>query len=48
MSGVIASRYARRVVEGITVARTALGAACAIFDAADLVLRVHHTYGRLN
>lgn len=30
------------------VARTALGAACAIFDAAGRVLLVHHTYGRLN
>jgi 8-oxo-dGTP pyrophosphatase MutT (NUDIX family) len=30
------------------VQRTALGAACAIFDDAGRVLLVHHTYGRLN
>ena len=34
--------------DGISVARTALGAACAIFDAEGRVLLVHHTYGRLN
>ena len=28
--------------------RTALGAACAIFDAEGRVLLVHHTYGRFN
>lgn len=48
MSGVMASRYARQVVEEMTVARTALGAACAIFDPTGRVLLVHHTYGRLN
>jgi 8-oxo-dGTP diphosphatase len=36
------------VADGISVARVALGAACAIFDAEDRVLLVHHTYGRLN
>jgi ADP-ribose pyrophosphatase YjhB (NUDIX family) len=36
------------VVEEIDVARTALGAACAMFDATGRVLLVHHTYGRLN
>ena len=36
------------MVEEIAVARTAMGAACAIFDAAGRVLLVHHTYGRLN
>jgi 8-oxo-dGTP pyrophosphatase MutT (NUDIX family) len=30
------------------VQRTALGAACAIFDDVGRVLLVHHTYGRLN
>lgn len=30
------------------VQRTALGAACAIFDGEGRVLLVHHTYGRLN
>lgn len=36
------------MVEEFAVTRTALGAACAIFDAAGCVLLVHHTYGRLN
>lgn len=36
------------MVEEIDVARTALGAACAMFDATGRVLLVHHTYGRLN
>jgi len=36
------------VADGISVARVALGAACAIFDAEDRVLLVHHTYGRRN
>lgn len=31
-----------------SVARAALGAACAIFDGQGQVLLVHHTYGRLN
>jgi len=30
------------------VQRTALGAACVIFDGGGRVLLVHHTYGRLN
>ena len=30
------------------VQRTAIGAACAIFDDEGRVLLVHHTYGRLN
>lgn len=34
--------------DGIPVHRTALGAACAIFDGDGRVLLVHHTYGRLN
>lgn len=33
---------------GTPVSRTALGAACAIFDGGGRVLLVHHTYGRLN
>ena len=36
------------MVEEVAVARTAMGAACAIFDPAGRVLLVHHTYGRLN
>lgn len=36
------------MIEEVVVARTALGAACAIVDAAGRVLLVHHTYGRLN
>jgi len=34
--------------DGIPVQRTALGAACVIFDGGGRVLLVHHTYGRLN
>ena len=34
--------------DGDPVQRTALGAACAIFDGGGRVLLVHHTYGRLN
>jgi 8-oxo-dGTP pyrophosphatase MutT (NUDIX family) len=34
--------------DGIAVQRTALGAACVIFDGGGRVLLVHHTYGRLN
>lgn len=34
--------------DGPAPARTALGAACAIFDSGGRVLLVHHTYGRLN
>jgi 8-oxo-dGTP diphosphatase len=30
------------------IQRTAIGAACAIFDGEDRILLVHHTYGRLN
>jgi 8-oxo-dGTP diphosphatase len=36
------------MVEEVAAARTAMGAACAIFDPAGRVLLVHHTYGRLN
>ncbi|MDP9467409.1 MAG: NUDIX hydrolase [Chloroflexota bacterium] len=36
------------MVDENSVARTAIGAACAIFDAEGRVLLVHHTYGRLN
>jgi 8-oxo-dGTP diphosphatase len=36
------------VVEELAIARTALGAACAILDSAGRVLLVQHTYGRLN
>lgn len=36
------------MVDEIAIARTALGAACAIFDTTGRVLLVHHTYGRLN
>jgi ADP-ribose pyrophosphatase YjhB (NUDIX family) len=36
------------VAEEFTVSRTAVGAACAIFDDRDHVLLVHHTYGHLN
>ena len=36
------------MVAEFAVARSALGAACAIFDVAGRVLLVHHTYGRLN
>lgn len=32
----------------VPVLRTAIGAACAIFDDDGRVLLVHHTYGRLN
>ena len=41
-------RYARPMRDGIPVQRTALGAACVIFDGGGRVLLVHHTYGRLN
>jgi 8-oxo-dGTP diphosphatase len=34
--------------EEFTVSRTAIGAACAIFDDQGRVLLVHHTYGHLN
>jgi 8-oxo-dGTP diphosphatase len=34
--------------DGDPVQRTALGAACVIFDDEGRVLLVHHTYGRLN
>ena len=34
--------------DGDTVQRTALGAACVIFDDGGRVLLVHHTYGRSN
>ena len=34
--------------DGDPVQRTALGAACVIFDDGGRVLLVHHTYGRLN
>ena len=34
--------------DGDPVQRTALGAACVIFDGEGRVLLVHHTYGRLN
>jgi 8-oxo-dGTP diphosphatase len=34
--------------DGFSVARVAVGAACAIFDRDGRVLLVHHTYGRLN
>lgn len=40
-------RFAR-MRDGLPVQRTALGAACVIFDGAGHVLLVHHTYGRLN
>lgn len=36
------------MVDDVTVARSAIGAACAIFDSAGRVLLVHHSYGRLN
>ena len=36
------------MVEKDSVARSAIGAACAIFDGDGRVLLVHHTYGRLN
>jgi 8-oxo-dGTP diphosphatase len=41
-------RYARPMHDGIPAQRTALGAACVIFDGGGRVLLVHHTYGRLN
>lgn len=41
-------RYARPMREEGPVQRTALAAACAIFDGEGRVLLVHHTYGRLN
>jgi ADP-ribose pyrophosphatase YjhB (NUDIX family) len=34
--------------DGLSVQRTAVGAACAIFDGHGRILLVHHTYGRLN
>ena len=40
--------YARPMQEQPSIHRTALGAACAIFDDIGRVLLVHHTYGRLN
>ena len=36
------------MLDGDPVQRTALGAACVIFDDGDRVLLVHHTYGHLN
>jgi 8-oxo-dGTP diphosphatase len=36
------------VGDEISVARTALGAGCAIFDRDGRILLVHHTYGRMN
>jgi 8-oxo-dGTP pyrophosphatase MutT (NUDIX family) len=36
------------VADEFTVSRTAVGAACAIFDDRGHVLLVHHTYGHLN
>jgi 8-oxo-dGTP diphosphatase len=41
-------RNARPMGDGDLVQRTAMGAACVIFDRAGRVLLVHHTYGRLN
>jgi ADP-ribose pyrophosphatase YjhB (NUDIX family) len=40
--------YARPMQEQPSIHRTALGAACAIFDEEGRVLLVHHTYGPLN
>jgi len=34
--------------DAIPIQRTAMGAACVIFDGEGRVLLVHHTYGRLN
>jgi ADP-ribose pyrophosphatase YjhB (NUDIX family) len=36
------------MADQFTVSRTAVGAACAIFDDQGRVLLVHHTYGHLN
>lgn len=41
-------RYARPMRDEPSVQRTAMGAACVIFDGDGRVLLVHHTYGRLN
>jgi 8-oxo-dGTP diphosphatase len=41
-------RYARPMRDRIPIQRTAVGAACAIFDDRARVLLVRHTYGRLN
>jgi 8-oxo-dGTP pyrophosphatase MutT (NUDIX family) len=48
ISGGMPPSYARLMPEEPSVARAALGAACAIFDGQGQVLLVHHTYGRLN